>query len=104
MIPRLTEAQLDEIARNVLTTESQVTIPTKRARQMVKEIQELRDAVCVLQMKVDGSKAIVDAVVNAARTDVDTKLSAIQIPRLNGPPFYLIDAIRRESSPSPEVR
>lgn len=94
MTQRFTEEQLEEIERDVLTPHRQITMPTMRARQMLKEIRELRDAVCLLQMKLDGSKAIVDAVVTAARADVDTKLSAIQIPRPNGPPFHLIEAIR----------
>jgi hypothetical protein len=90
---RLTEAQIDEIERVVLTPHRQVTLPTMHARQMIEEIRDLRDEVCLLQMKVDGGKAIVDAIQAAARTDVDTKLSAIQIERPNGPPFHLIDAL-----------
>lgn len=93
MIERLTEAEIDEIDRASLTPHRQVTLPTLRVRRMIDEIRDLREQVCLLQMKVDGSAAIVDAVVDAARTDVDTKISAIQIPRENGPPFYLIDAI-----------
>ena len=93
MTDRLSEAEIDEIDRASLTPHRQVTLPTLRVRRMVDEIRELRDQVCLLQMKVDGSNAIVDAVVAAARDDVDTKISAIQIPRENGPPFYLIEAI-----------
>lgn len=93
MTDRLTEAEIDEIDRASLTPHRQITLPTLRVRRMIDEIRDLRDQVCLLQMKVDGSKAIVDAVVAAARADVNTKISAIQIPRENGPPFYLIDAI-----------
>ncbi len=93
MTDRLTEAQIDEIDRASLTPHRQITLPTIQVRSMVDEIRELRDQVCLLQMKVDGSKAVVDAVVAAARDNVDTKLSTIQIPRENGPSFYLIEAI-----------
>lgn len=94
MTERLTEQQLDEIEKLALHPYRQLTLPTMHVRQMVEEIQELRNAVCVLQLKVDGSKAIVDAVVAAAARDVDTKISAITIPRPNGPSFHLIDALR----------
>lgn len=98
MIDHLTEAEIDEIDRASLTPHRQITLPTLRVRRMIEEIRELRNHVCLLQMKVDGSKAIVDAVVDAARNDVDTKISSIQIPRENGPPFYLIDAISPRSA------
>lgn len=93
MTDRLTEAEIDEIDQESRAPDHQITLPALRVRRMVDEIRDLRAQVCLLQLKVDGSSAIVDAVVDAARTDVDTKLSAIQIPRLSGPPFYLVDAI-----------
>lgn len=94
MNDRLTDGQLDEIERHALTPHRQVTLPTMRVRRMVEELRELRDAVCLLQMKVDGSRSIVQAVEVAARADADTKLSSILIQRPDGPPFLLVDALR----------
>lgn len=90
---RFTDEQLDEIERDVLTPHRQITMPTMRARQMLEEIRELRDQVSLLQLTVGGSRAVINAVEVAARYDRDTKLSAIQIERPNGPPFYLVDAL-----------
>ncbi|HSX22562.1 MAG TPA: hypothetical protein VLE97_07300, partial [Gaiellaceae bacterium] len=92
---RLTETQIEEIDRASLTTHRQVTLPTMQLRQLVSELRDARDEICLLQLKVDGGKAIVEAVEAAASADVHTKLSAIQIERPNGPPFYLVDALRR---------
>lgn len=94
MTERLTEAQIDEIEKLALQPNRRMELPTSLVRRMLEEIRNQRDAVCMLQMKIDGGKAIVDAVVAAARADVDTKLSSIQIERPNGPPFYLVEAIR----------
>ena len=89
----ITHEQLEVLEKHALTPHRQVTMPTTQLRQLIDEIYELRDQNTVLQMKVDGSKAIVDAIVTAAREDVDTRLCAIQIPRANGPSFSLIEAL-----------
>lgn len=89
----LTDDQLDTLAKHALTPHRQVSLPTRQLRELINEVYELRDQNSVLRMQVDGSRAIVDAITAAARTDVDTKLSAIQIERRHGPPFYLIEAI-----------
>lgn len=93
MRERLTEDQLDEIEREALKPYRQITLPTMHVRQMIEEIHALRDAVIMLEARVDGGKAIVDAVEAATRYDIDTKLSAIKIQRLDGPSFRLVDAI-----------
>lgn len=100
-----TEEQLEEIAHDALTPHQQLTLPTLRVRQMLEEIRALRDDVCLLQMQVDGGKAIVEAVKDAARANADTKLSAIEIQRPHGPPFRLVDAVLSTSKrfPGPEV-
>ena len=93
MTDRLTDQQLDEIEKLALHPHRQLTLPTMRVRRMVEEIRELRDTVCTLQMKIDGTKAIVDAVVTATNDDGDPKISAIMISRPDGPPFRLVDAL-----------
>lgn len=90
---RLTDAQLDELESAALAPHRQVTLPTLRVRWLVSEVRDLRDEVCLLQLKIDGSRAIVDAVTAAARESADTKLSAIQVARESGPPFALVDAL-----------
>ena len=59
----------------------------------VQKVQDLENELALLRLKIDGSKAIVDAVVNAASVDVNTRLCEIKVDRKNGPAFYLIDAI-----------
>lgn len=92
---RVSDEKLDELERQSLKPYRSMILPTMQVRQIIAELRELRDAVCVLQMKVEGGRAIIDAVETAARVDADTRLSAIQIERPDGPPFHLVDALRR---------
>lgn len=60
----------------------------------LERLDEARDARLLAELKSSGSKLIVDAVRDAALTDVTTRLCEIKIDRENGPSFYLVEALR----------
>lgn len=57
------------------------------------ELSELLNAFALLQMRVEGRNAIVEAITKAAQVDVNRRLCDIMVDRKVGPPFRLVEAI-----------